>query len=153
MRIRIGKLELKIPWEYLIAPLLVLLALVIMFTWKLDDDQETTIRVMATQSQALSEELPPATISHEEDNYHDASDANDVETKPDDEPQIPSKVNINKAGMDELITLPYIGEVKARAIIEYRMNHGPFNSPEDLLNVKGIGPKTLERFRDHIVFE
>ena len=76
-----------------------------------------------------------------------------MESKPGFEPPGTLKVNINKAGMDELISLPYIGEVKARAIIAYRDEHGPFKTPEDLLNVKGIGPKTLERIKDFIVFE
>ena len=39
MRIRIGKLELKIPWEYLVALFLVLLALTIMIVWKVGHEQ------------------------------------------------------------------------------------------------------------------
>ncbi len=53
-------------------------------------------------------------------------------------------VNINTAGVPELTLLPGIGAVKARAIIEYREANGPFASIEQLLEVSGIGPKTLE---------
>jgi len=63
-----------------------------------------------------------------------------------------TKLNVNTASLEELETLPYIGEAKARAIIEYREEHGPFSSPEDLLNVPGIGEKTLERIRGKITF-
>lgn len=63
-----------------------------------------------------------------------------------------SLVNVNTASPEELETLPGIGEVLAQRIVEYREAHGPFKSPEDLLKIKGIGPKTLEKFRDRITF-
>lgn len=56
-------------------------------------------------------------------------------------------ININEADAKLLETLPGIGPVKARAIIEYRTQHGPFKRVEDLIKVKGIGPKTLEKIR------
>lgn len=64
-----------------------------------------------------------------------------------------TRININKAGMDELVTLPYIGEVKAKAIIEYRNTHGPFKSVDELDNVKGIGPKTIEKLKSLVTVE
>ncbi len=54
-------------------------------------------------------------------------------------------VNINTAGLEELCTLSGIGIVKATAIINYREENGPFQSPEDLSKVKGIGPATLKK--------
>ena len=47
-------------------------------------------------------------------------------------------VNINTAGIDELMRLPGIGEVRASAIIEYRKSAGAFEMIEDIMNVKGI---------------
>jgi competence protein ComEA len=51
-----------------------------------------------------------------------------------------AKINPNTAARDELMLLPGVGEVTANRIIQAR----PFRKPEDLLNVEGIGPKTLE---------
>ena len=55
-------------------------------------------------------------------------------------------ININTATLAELTTLPYIGEAKAQAIIDYREEFGPFQTVEDLLYVPGIGEKTLAKF-------
>lgn len=51
-------------------------------------------------------------------------------------------VNINTASIDELKSLPGIGEVKAKSIINYRESNNGFNSIDELLNVKGIGDAT-----------
>lgn len=61
-----------------------------------------------------------------------------------------AKVHINRADQAELETLNGIGPSKAEAIINYRDEHGPFKTVDDLLNVSGIGEKTLEIFRDEI---
>jgi competence protein ComEA len=63
------------------------------------------------------------------------------------------KININTASADELMNLKGIGEKKARTIIEFRENNGPFKQPEDIIKVPGIGPKTLEANKDCIVVE
>ena len=59
-------------------------------------------------------------------------------------------VNINTAALSELMQLNGIGEVKGKAIIAYREQHGAFSSVDELLNVKGIGEKTLEKLRDNV---
>jgi competence protein ComEA len=46
-----------------------------------------------------------------------------------------------------------IGRSKAEAIVAYRKAHGPFHSPEQLAQVKGIGLKTIEKNRDRIAFD
>lgn len=43
-----------------------------------------------------------------------------------------------------------VGDKKAQAIIQYRNTNGPFASVDDLTNVKGIGPKTVEKNRDKL---
>jgi competence protein ComEA len=60
-------------------------------------------------------------------------------------------IRINTATAAELEELPGIGPVLARNIVEHRQAHGPFATPEDLLNVSGIGPSTLESIRDLIL--
>lgn len=59
-------------------------------------------------------------------------------------------VNINTAGQAELESVPGIGPATARAIIAYRTEHGPFGRVDDLINVSGIGQKTLEKLRPYL---
>jgi competence ComEA-like helix-hairpin-helix protein len=62
-------------------------------------------------------------------------------------------LNLNTAGETELVELPGIGPVRAGAIIELRQTLGRFSDPEDLLKVKGIGRRTLERMRPMITVD
>jgi competence protein ComEA len=57
-------------------------------------------------------------------------------------------VNVNTATAADLEELPGIGEVLAAAIVTYRTEHGPFASVDQLEDVSGIGPSTLEDIRD-----
>lgn len=61
-----------------------------------------------------------------------------------------AKVDINTAGVEEFTQLAGIGASKAQAIVEYREANGPFARVDDLVNVKGIGEKTLEKIRDEL---
>ena len=63
------------------------------------------------------------------------------------------KVNINTATVEELTQLKKIGPKYAAKIVEYREANGPFAQPEDIIKIKGIGPKTLEANQDRIVVE
>ncbi|HSM25092.1 MAG TPA: helix-hairpin-helix domain-containing protein [Anaerolineaceae bacterium] len=60
-------------------------------------------------------------------------------------------ININEANMEQLVSLPGIGEVKAKEIILYRETYGYFDRIEDILNVPGIGETTFKQFKDKIV--
>ncbi|SFL33705.1 competence protein ComEA [Paenibacillus sp. 1_12] len=62
-------------------------------------------------------------------------------------------INLNKATQTQLITIPGIGESKAKAIIAHRKQIGSFQSIEQLLDVKGIGVKVLEKMKPYLVLE
>jgi len=64
-----------------------------------------------------------------------------------------AKVNINVATAKELQGLPGIGEVTAERIVAFRTEKGKFRSPDDLLKVKGVGKKSLEKIRGLISIE
>ncbi len=60
-------------------------------------------------------------------------------------------VDINTADAKTLAAnIKGVGAKKAEAIVEYRKKHGPFKRPEDLVRVKGIGPKLVEQNR-HVI--
>jgi competence protein ComEA len=63
------------------------------------------------------------------------------------------KINLNTATLEELMTLDRIGPKYAQRIIDYRQTNGPFEKIEDIMKVKGIGPKTFEANKDKITVE
>jgi competence protein ComEA len=64
----------------------------------------------------------------------------------------PSKpMDINTASFEQLQRLPGIGPVTAQRIIDFRKKSGPFLRVEDLLAVRGISTKRLERIRPYIM--
>ncbi len=63
------------------------------------------------------------------------------------------KVNINTATLEELMTLKGIGPKYAQRIIDYREAHDPFEKIEDIMKVKGIGTKTFKVNKDKITVE
>ena len=63
-------------------------------------------------------------------------------------------VNVNKADAETIAReLTGIGPAKARAIVEYREENGPFETVDDLIKVQGIGPKVLEDNRKNILLK
>jgi competence protein ComEA len=63
------------------------------------------------------------------------------------------KINLNTATLEELMTLDRIGPKYAQRIIDYRETNGPFEKIEDIMKVKGIGPKTFEANKDRLTVE
>jgi competence protein ComEA len=56
-------------------------------------------------------------------------------------------INLNTATVDQLATLPGIGQKTAALIVEYRTKSGGFKKVEELMNVKGIGEKSFLKIR------
>lgn len=56
-------------------------------------------------------------------------------------------LNVNDATQVDLIALPGVGKVTAEKIIAFRNENGPFKSVDDLIMVKGVGKKVLEKIR------
>ena len=62
----------------------------------------------------------------------------------------PARVDLNLATEADLEGLPKIGPATAKRIVEYRKQVGTIKSVDELVNVQGIGPKTLEVLRPHV---
>lgn len=61
-----------------------------------------------------------------------------------------ARININTAGVEELCTLPGIGQTRAESIVEYRTKHGAFQSIEDIMSVSGIKESSFQKIKDRI---
>ncbi len=63
------------------------------------------------------------------------------------------KINLNKATVEELMTLPYVGENTVKEILEYREKHKGFKSVDELKAIKGIGKKKYETLKNMVTVE
>ncbi len=63
------------------------------------------------------------------------------------------QIDLNTATVTELQSLPSVGPKTAEKIVEYREKHGAFHSVDELVNVKGIGMKKLERIRSMVTVD
>jgi comEA protein len=73
-------------------------------------------------------------------------------TKSDLQPKTPGRViDPNRSSQEDLETLPGIGPVLAKRIIDYRRAHGPYKKIADLRKVSGIGPKKLEKIKPYVI--
>lgn len=99
----------------------------------LEDGQ--MIHVLTLEEAASQPELSASTASETSGSGSQSSSGN-------------TKVNINRAGKEELMQLPGIGESKAEAILAYRNEHGSFSSVDDLQKISGIKEGVLQKIRD-----
>ena len=95
-----------------------------------------------------SQPSPSASVSVEPEKDGEQEKAEET-SAPEEEVRFP--IDLNTATVDELMALPSIGEVRARAIVEYRETNGPFRYVEDLRNVKGIGEGILAQVMDYVI--
>lgn len=119
------------------------------FSQKLNDEMKIVIPTKQSEDHSDTGNSSNDAGSNQNDYVWDGEN-DEFNRKPNS--NILSKVNINKATVDELMTLPSIGEKKAKLIVEYREKTG-FKEPEDIMNVSGIGEKIFEAIKDFIVVE
>jgi competence protein ComEA len=60
------------------------------------------------------------------------------------------KVDINTASVEQLTSLPGVGEKLAARIVEYREKSGGFKSPQELMNVRGVGEKNFQKIEGYL---
>lgn len=106
----------------------------------------STIVIPITQAEtngqeAHSNQVAPEEVTPTSENQKSPQIANQKTTE---------TININTADAETLQTLKGIGPKRAKAIIDYRQNKGPFEELEDFMKVKGIGPKTFEKNKEKI---
>ncbi len=77
-------------------------------------------------------------------------EVSDVQVSDSGEVTTDSRVNINTASLEELMTLKGIGQTRAEQILEYREKHGSFASPEAIMDVDGIKQGTYDKIKDNI---
>ena len=91
-----------------------------------------------------TDELP----AQEETDKQDESEAEEAA-----QPEITYPLDLNRATLEELMTLPRIGEKLAQRILDYRAQYGRFSAPEQLMDVEGIGERTFEGLRELVTVE
>lgn len=104
-------------------------------------------RAVIPEIEVIDAEKETSAVSITE-TYVESEDTADVSSEGSDAAQN-AIVNINTASAEELMSLNGIGEKTAAAIIEYRKD-SPFEKPEDIMNVKGIGEKKYENIKNSI---
>ena len=63
------------------------------------------------------------------------------------------KINLNTASAEQLESLPGIGPVTAKRIVDYRAKVGEFKRIEEIINIQGIGDKKFERIKDRLTLQ
>lgn len=99
--------------------------------------------------------IPSKTDTGEQtkDKIKDKSNNTDSSIIEENEKTKSTKININTASKEELMTLTGIGEVKAQAIIHYRQSQGAFSQIRDLMKVEGIKEGSYSKIQDDICVE
>ena len=109
------------------------------------DSSERDITQHNAGNQTETQDATPAPS-----NAAPSDDSNEAETAPTNEPD-DDRIDLNTASSEELQTINGIGPVTADRIITHRKSIGRFTSVDQLLDVKGIGAKTLAKIRDQVV--
>ena len=135
---------LKRQWDVIClgASGLVLMLVVVLVAWP---QQPLVVRMTGAPTASIAEQVVPLSMTSP---LHDVAHS----PKPRVQSSVPVvlRIAINTATEKEWIQLPGIGPKRAHEIIEFRQQHGNFHTVDELLNVKGIGPKGLEKIRPYL---
>lgn len=119
--------------------------------------QASNIAALSEQQSADVEQTQGSSKQETEESQENAQEQSQEKTEQAEEPQQESTstlpagvIDLNLATSEELQTVDGIGPVMAQRIIDYRAQIGKFTSVDQLLDVKGIGAKTLARIRDQV---
>ena len=104
-------------------------------------------------SKKVTDEMVITVYTHEEVEKLEKQDAiveADKDSSKTDDKSETGLISLNTATLEELMSLPGIGESKGKSIIQYRENCGRFTKKEDLLNISGIGEKVYAELEAYI---
>lgn len=114
-------------------------------SFRIGGDREGWLAFPSDDSKSKVEQITSARDEPVVDLVQKSEETTETETPV--EPQI---VDLNKANIEQLTTLPGVGEKLAQAIIEFREANGPFQTIEDLTRVSGIGPAKFDKMK-HLI--
>ena len=100
-----------------------------------------------------TDELPAQEETDKPDAAADTAAQDESEAEEAAQPEITYPLDLNRATLEELMTLPRIGEKLAQRILDYRAQYGRFSAPEQLMDVEGIGEGTFEGLRELVTVE
>ncbi len=115
-----------------------------------DHEGEIEVPAWSTVGDVIDEAVPAGNADTDGLNRTLPVRDHDVITVPEKKEGARKRISINSAGIEDLVTLPGIGEATAEKIIRYREEHGLFQEISDIMNVSGIGESKFEKIRDLI---
>lgn len=149
--------KIAVRKEYMVVGVLFIFAMLTLLGWYLKTNGVEVFhagdRVLSSEIQTyIAREVTQASNSIETDNKEALTIKTTASFIGGDEDEFNENglVNINTAGVDELIKLYGIGKVKSEAIIAYRNENGSFSSIDEIMNVKGIGEVTFLKIKGFI---
>ncbi len=147
----VDRLQIKKRERYALSVLLflfVILALInVFYTETMVPEPENHAQILADFEQRSA--IIEREMLHENQKYAGVHNATELKEEAPSMRNIET-VSINTATLSQLTTLPGIGATYAQRIIEYRETNGDFTSVDELVKVKGIGEKTLEKIKPFI---